>query len=73
MYKSLLMLLKEEDKLCYDVKLYREAYEEAKTKGCDRIATNYKESQEKAEQDLLNCRKEITRYYYLFTKEMEKI
>lgn len=33
MYKSLLMLLKEEDKLCYDVKLYREAYEEAKTKG----------------------------------------
>lgn len=32
MYKSLLMLLKEEDKLGYNVKLYREACEEAKTK-----------------------------------------
>lgn len=62
MYKSLLMLLKEEDKLGYNVKLYREACEEAKTKGYDRIASDYKESQEKAEQDLLNCRKEIARY-----------
>lgn len=33
-----------------------------KTKGCDRIASDYKESQEKAEQDLLSCRKEISRY-----------
>lgn len=62
MYKSLLMLLKEEDKLGYNVKLYREACEEAKRKGYDRIASDYKESQEKAEQDLLNCRKEIARY-----------
>lgn len=62
MYKSLLRLLKEEDKLSYDVKLYGESYEEAKTKGYDRIAPDYKESQEKAEQDLLSCRKEISRY-----------
>ena len=58
MYKSLLRLLKEEDKLSYDVKFYGES----KTKGCNRIASDYKESQEKAEQDLLNCRKEISRY-----------
>ena len=62
MYKSLLRLLKEEDKLSYDVKLYGESYEKAKTKGYDRIAPDYKESQEKAEQDLLSCRKEISRY-----------
>ena len=62
MYKSLLRLLKEEDKLSYDVKFYGESYEETKTKGCDRIASDYKESQEKAEQDLLSCRKEISRY-----------
>lgn len=62
MYKSLLRLLKEEDKLSYDVKFYGESYEEAKTKGCNRIVSDYKESQEKAEQDLLNCRKEISRY-----------
>ena len=62
MYKSLLRLLKEEDKLSYDVKIYGESYEEKKTKGYDRIASDYKESQEKAEQDLLNCRKEISRY-----------
>lgn len=61
--KSLLELLKDEDKLKYDVRFNRETYEilkrEEETK---KFASKYKEDLEKAEQELLNCRKEIVRY-----------
>ena len=61
--KSLLELLKEEDRLVYNTKFNKETYEMLKNEEkCERLASEYKESAENAEQDLLNCRKEITRY-----------
>lgn len=61
--KSLLELLKEEDRLVYNAKFNKETYEMLKNEEkCERLVSEYKESAENAEQDLLNCRKEITRY-----------
>ena len=61
--KSLLELLKEEDRLVYNAKFNKETYEILKiVEKCESLASEYKESAENAEQDLLNCRKEITRY-----------
>lgn len=61
--KSLLELLKEEDKLVYNVKFNKETYEMLKKEEkTERLTSKYKESAENAEQDLLDCRKEIARY-----------
>ena len=61
--KSLLELLKDEDKLKYDVRFDRETYEILKSEEeTKKFAYKYKEHQEKAEQELLYCRKEIIRY-----------
>ena len=61
--KSLLELLKEEDRLFYNAKYNKETYEMLKNEEKnERLASEYKESAENAEQDLLNCRKEIARY-----------
>ena len=61
--KSLLELLKDEDKLKYDVRFNRETYEILKREEeTNKFASKYKEDLEKAEQELLNCRKEIVRY-----------
>lgn len=61
MEKSLLMLLKREDDLARKVKFHKETYEELYSVA-ENLANEYKEKQEKAEQDLLNCRKEISRH-----------
>lgn len=61
--KSLLGLLKDEDKLKYDVRFNRETYEMLKFKEKnERLASEYKEYLEESKQELLDCRKEITRY-----------
>lgn len=61
--KSLLELLKDEDKLKYDVRFNRETYEMLKFKEKnERLASEYKEYLEESKQKLLDCRKEITRY-----------
>ena len=61
--KSLLELLKDEDKLKYDVKFNSETYEMLKFKEKnERLASEYKEYLKEAEQELLNCRREIARY-----------
>ena len=61
--KSLLELLKDEDKLKYDVRFNRETYEMLKFKEKnERLASEYKEDLEESKQKLLNCRKEIARY-----------
>ena len=62
--KSLLELLKDEDKLKYDVRFNRETYEMLKFKEKnERLASEYKEYLEESKQKLLDCRKEITRYF----------
>lgn len=61
--KSLLELLKNEDKLKYDVKFNSETYETLKFKEKnERLASEYKEDLKEAEQELLNCRREIAQY-----------
>lgn len=61
--KSLLELLKDEDRLKYDARFNRETYEMLKFKEKNEsLASEYKEYLEKAEQELLNCRKEIAQY-----------
>lgn len=61
--KSLLELLKDEDKLKYNVRFNRETYETLKFKEKnERLASEYKEYLKEAEQELLNCRKEIAQY-----------
>ena len=61
--KSLLELLKDEDKLKYDVKFNSETYEKLKFKEKnERLASEYKEYLEESKQKLLNCRKEIAQY-----------
>lgn len=61
--KSLLELLKEEDRLFYNAKYNKETYEMLKNEEKnERLASEYKESAENAEQELLNCRREIARY-----------
>lgn len=61
--KSLLELLKNEDKLKYDVKFNSETYETLKFKEKnERLASEYKEYLKEAEQELLNCRREIAQY-----------
>lgn len=61
--KSLLELLKEEDRLFYNAKYNKETYEMLKNEEKnERLASEYKESTENAEQELLNCRREIARY-----------
>lgn len=61
--KSLLELLKEEDRLFYNAKYNKETYEMLKNEEKnERLASEYKESAENAEQELLNCRREISRY-----------
>lgn len=61
--KSLLELLKNEDKLKYDVKFNSETYETLKFKEKnERLASEYKEYLEESKQELLNCRKEIAQY-----------
>lgn len=61
--KSLLELLKDEDKLKYDVRFNRETYEILKSKEeTKKFASKYKEEQEKLEQELLDCRREIAQY-----------
>lgn len=61
--KSLLELLKDEDKLKYDVKFNSKTYEILKFKEKnERLASEYKEYLEESKQKLLNCRKEIARY-----------
>lgn len=61
--KSLLELLKNEDKLKYDVRFNRETYEILKfIEKNESLASEYKEYLEKSKQNLLNCRKEIARY-----------
>lgn len=62
MDKSLLELLREEDKLVYDAKINRETYEMLKGEKSEGLASCYKEKYEKEKQNLLNCRKEIARY-----------
>ena len=59
--KSLLTLLKEENKLIREVNLFKETYEEL-CSVAPRLAKDYKEKQEEAENVLLNCKKEIARY-----------
>lgn len=61
--KSLLELLKDEDKLKYDVRFNRETYEILKfIEKNESLASEYKKYLEKSKQNLLNCRKEIARY-----------
>lgn len=61
--KSLLELLKDEDKLKYDVRFNRETYEMLKFKEKnERLASEYKEYLEESKQKLLDCRKEIAQY-----------
>ena len=61
--KSLLELLKDEDKLKYDARFNRETYEMLKFKEKNEsLASEYKEYLEEAEQELLNCRREIALY-----------
>ena len=61
--KSLLELIKEEDRLFYNAKYNKETYEMLKNEEKnERLASEYKESAENAEQELLNCRREIARY-----------
>jgi hypothetical protein len=61
--KSLLELLKEEDRLVYNAKFNKETYEMLKNEEKnERLASEYKDSMKKAEQDLLDCRKGIARY-----------
>lgn len=62
MDKSLLELIKEEDKLVYNAKINRETYEMLKGEKSDSLASCYKEKYEKEKQNLLNCRKEIAQY-----------
>lgn len=61
MEKPLLMLLEEEKNNFLLVRYNRESYKQM-VELDERLALKYKEEQEKAEQDLLNCRKEISRY-----------
>lgn len=61
--KSLLELLKDEDKLKYDVRFNRETYEILKfIEKNESLASEYKKYLKEAEQKLLNCRREIARY-----------
>lgn len=61
--KSLLELLKDEDKLKYDVRFNKETYEMLKFKEKNEgLASEYKEYLEESKQKLLDCRKEIARY-----------
>lgn len=60
--KSLLELLKEEDKLVYNTKINKETYEMLKGEKSESLASCYKEKYEKEKQSILNCRKEIARY-----------
>lgn len=61
--KSLLELLKDEGRLKYDARFNRETYETLKFKEKnERLASEYKEYLKEAEQELLNCRKEIAQY-----------
>lgn len=61
--KSLLELLKDEDKLKYDVRFNRETYEILKfIEKNERLASEYKEYLEESKQKLLDCRKEIAQY-----------
>ena len=61
--KSLLELLKEEDRLFDNAEDNKETYEMLKNEEKnERLASEYKESAENAEQELLNCRKEIAQY-----------
>ena len=61
MEKPLLMLLEEEKNNFLLVRYNRESYKQM-VELDESLALKYKEEQEKAEQDLLNCRKEISRY-----------
>ena len=61
MEKPLLMLLEEEKNNFLLARYNRESYKQM-VELDDSLALKYKEEQEKAEQDLLNCRKEISRY-----------
>lgn len=61
MEKPLLMLLEEEKNNFLLVRYSRESYKQM-VELDESLALKYKEEQEKAEQDLLNCRKEISRY-----------
>lgn len=74
--KSLLELLKDEDKLKYDVRFNRETYEILKFKEKNEgLASEYKEYLEESKQKLLDCRKEIARYLRFLealTKEDEE-
>lgn len=61
--KSLLELLKEEDRLVYNAKFNSETYEMLKIEEKnERLASEYKEKMEKSKHELLDCRREITRY-----------
>lgn len=61
--KSLLELLKDEDKLKYDVRFNKETYEILKfIEKNESLASEYKEHLEESKQNLLNCRREIARY-----------
>lgn len=61
--KSLLELLKDEDKLKYNVRFNRETYEMLKIEEKnEKLASEYKEYLKEAEQELLNCRREIAQY-----------
>lgn len=74
--KSLLELLKDEDKLKYDVRFNKETYEILKFKEKNEgLASEYKEYLEESKQKLLDCRKEIARYLRFLealTKEDEE-
>ena len=61
--KSLLELLKEEDRLVYNAKFNSETYEMLKIEEKnERLASEYKEEMEKSKQELLDCRREIAQY-----------
>ena len=61
--KSLLELLKEEDRLVYNAKFNKETYEMLKIEEKnERLASEYKEDLERSKQKLLDCRREIARY-----------
>lgn len=61
MEKTLLTLLEEEKNNFLLARYNRESYNQM-VELDKSLALKYKEEQEKAEQDLFNCRKEITRY-----------
>lgn len=73
MEKTLLTLLEEEKNNFLLARYNRESYNQM-VELDESLALKYKEEQEKAEQELLNCRKEIARYLEFleaFVKEEE--